>query len=203
MHRYEPSGALHGLMRVRAVHPGRRAHLHAPRTRSPRNRVQLDRAAAVDLSRLRLRRRARQVRRPARQARRLGRGLGPGRGRAEARPSRRPGIDYELNPGEGAFYGPSSNSCCATPSAATGSAAPCRSTSTCRRGSAPIYIDETARSSTPVMLHRAIFGSLERFIGILIEHHAGRLPLWLAPVQAWSRRSSPTPTPMPARCLRR
>jgi len=45
------------------------------------------------------------------------------------------------------------------------------------------YIGEDGNKHTPVMLHRAIFGSLERFIGILIEHHAGNLPLWLAPVQ--------------------
>jgi threonyl-tRNA synthetase len=46
------------------------------------------------------------------------------------------------------------------------------------------YIDDHSNKRTPIMLHRAIFGSLERFIGILIEHHAGRLPAWLAPVQA-------------------
>ncbi|HET9447806.1 MAG TPA: threonine--tRNA ligase, partial [Steroidobacteraceae bacterium] len=46
------------------------------------------------------------------------------------------------------------------------------------------YIDDHSEKRTPVMLHRAIFGSLERFIGILIEHHAGRLPAWLSPVQA-------------------
>ncbi|HEX6611008.1 MAG TPA: His/Gly/Thr/Pro-type tRNA ligase C-terminal domain-containing protein, partial [Hyphomicrobiaceae bacterium] len=46
------------------------------------------------------------------------------------------------------------------------------------------YIDDHSEKRTPVMLHRAIFGSLERFIGILIEHHAGHFPLWLAPVQA-------------------
>ena len=46
------------------------------------------------------------------------------------------------------------------------------------------YIDEDSQKHTPVMLHRAMFGSLERFTGILIEHHAGRLPTWLAPVQA-------------------
>jgi threonyl-tRNA synthetase len=43
---------------------------------------------------------------------------------------------------------------------------------------------EHSQKRTPVMLHRAIFGSLERFFGILLEHHAGRLPAWLAPVQA-------------------
>jgi threonyl-tRNA synthetase len=45
------------------------------------------------------------------------------------------------------------------------------------------YVGEDGARHVPVMLHRAIFGSLERFVGILIEHYAGRLPLWLAPVQ--------------------
>ena len=47
-----------------------------------------------------------------------------------------------------------------------------------------IYVSEDNSKKTPVMLHRAILGSLERFIGILIENHAGALPLWLSPVQA-------------------
>lgn len=46
------------------------------------------------------------------------------------------------------------------------------------------YMDEAGERKRPVMLHRALFGSLERFTGILIEHHAGKLPAWLAPVQA-------------------
>ncbi|MEO6065057.1 MAG: threonine--tRNA ligase, partial [Lysobacterales bacterium] len=46
------------------------------------------------------------------------------------------------------------------------------------------YIDEASQRRTPVMLHRAIVGSMERFIGILIEHHAGSFPAWLAPIQA-------------------
>src|SRR5262249_35633959 len=46
------------------------------------------------------------------------------------------------------------------------------------------YIDEHSNKVTPVMLHRAVFGSLERFTGILIEHYAGHFPLWLAPMQA-------------------
>jgi threonyl-tRNA synthetase len=46
------------------------------------------------------------------------------------------------------------------------------------------YIDEHSNKVTPVMLHRAMFGSLERFTGILIEHYAGHLPLWLSPLQA-------------------
>src|SRR3546814_3184423 len=46
------------------------------------------------------------------------------------------------------------------------------------------YVDEHSQKRNPVMLHRAIVGSMERFIGILIEHYAGSLPAWLAPVQA-------------------
>jgi len=46
------------------------------------------------------------------------------------------------------------------------------------------YIDESSNKVTPVMLHRAMFGSLERFTGIMIEHYAGHLPLWLSPLQA-------------------
>jgi len=46
------------------------------------------------------------------------------------------------------------------------------------------YVDEHGERQVPVMLHRAILGSIERFIGVLIEHYAGNLPLWLAPVQA-------------------
>jgi threonyl-tRNA synthetase len=46
------------------------------------------------------------------------------------------------------------------------------------------YVDEHSQRRHPVMLHRAIVGSMERFIGILIEHHAGQMPAWLAPIQA-------------------
>ena len=68
-------------------------------------------------------------------------------------------------------------------SAGNGNAARFSSISTCRGGSEP-YVGEDGGRHTPVMLHRAILGSMERFIGILIEHYAGRFPLWLAPVQA-------------------
>ena len=53
------------------------------------------------------------------------------------------------------------------------------------------YVDEHSNKVTPVMLHRAIFGSLERFAGIMIEHFAGHLPLWLSPVQAPRNTSTP------------
>jgi threonyl-tRNA synthetase len=68
-------------------------------------------------------------------------------------------------------------------SAATGSAARRRSTSTCRNASAPSTFDKDGEKKQPVMVHRAICGSLERFLGILIESYAGHMPLWFAPLQ--------------------
>ena len=67
------------------------------------------------------------------------------------------------------------------------------------------YVTETSGRALPVMLHRAIVGSFERFIGILLEHHAGALPAWLAPVQAsvlniTGKLRPITPGKLPKRC---
>ncbi|MCG8380638.1 MAG: threonine--tRNA ligase [Gammaproteobacteria bacterium] len=93
-------------------------------------------------------------------------------------------LPFELQLGEGAFYGPkiefSLRDClnrvwqCGT--IQLDFSMPERLGAT--------YIDEDDNRQTPVMIHRAILGSLERFIGILLEHHAGKLPVWLSPVQA-------------------
>jgi threonyl-tRNA synthetase len=94
------------------------------------------------------------------------------------------GLEWAFNPGQGAFYGPkiefSLRDClgrvwqCGTMQVDFSMPG--------RLGA--VYVDEHSRKQTPVMLHRAILGSLERFIGILIEHYAGAFPVWLAPVQA-------------------
>ncbi|WP_419737212.1 threonine--tRNA ligase [Pseudomonas sp. COR18] len=95
----------------------------------------------------------------------------------------RMGIDYRINPGEGAFYGPKLEFVLRD---AIGRDWQC--------GTLQVdlnlperfdigYIDENGERQRPVMLHRALFGSLERFIGILIEHYSGALPLWLSPCQ--------------------
>jgi len=93
------------------------------------------------------------------------------------------GLDYTHNPGEGAFYGPKLEFVLRD---AIGRDWQCGTLQVDlnmpgRLGAA--YIGEDGEKHLPVMLHRAIFGSLERFMGILIEHHAGNLPLWLAPLQ--------------------
>jgi threonyl-tRNA synthetase len=94
------------------------------------------------------------------------------------------GLEYTLNPGEGAFYGPKLEFVlrdsigrdwqCGTLQVDFNTAE--------RLGAA--YIAEDGAKHAPVMLHRAILGSMERFLGVLIEHYAGKFPLWLAPVQA-------------------
>ena len=184
VHRYEPSGALHGLMRVRAFTQDD-AHVFVTEEQLFEESVRGIELLLVDLSRLRLRRRADQVLRPARRS---ASGSDEVWDQAEAalqEATRRRGRRVHAESGRGRVLRPEARVRAAgTPSAGTGSAAPCRSTSTCRAGSARTTSTSTAQKRTPVMLHRAIFGSLERFIGILIEHHAGRLPTWLAPVQA-------------------
>ncbi|HJV73546.1 MAG TPA: threonine--tRNA ligase [Noviherbaspirillum sp.] len=96
---------------------------------------------------------------------------------------RRSGCQYEISPGEGAFYGPKIEY---TLKDAIGRAWQCGTIQV--DFSMPVrlgaeYVAEDNTRKTPVMLHRAILGSLERFIGMLIENHAGALPLWLAPTQ--------------------
>ena len=96
----------------------------------------------------------------------------------------RKGLDWELQPGEGAFYGPKIEFAlkdCLNRVWQLGTIQVDFSMPG-RLGAS--YVAEDSSRQTPVMLHRAILGSLERFIGILIEHYAGLLPLWLAPVQA-------------------
>jgi threonyl-tRNA synthetase len=93
-------------------------------------------------------------------------------------------IEYQLQPGEGAFYGPKIEF---TLKDAIGRVWQCGTIQVDfmmpgRLGAE--YVGEDNARHTPVMLHRAIIGSMERFIGILIEHYAGYFPLWLAPVQA-------------------
>ncbi len=94
------------------------------------------------------------------------------------------GLDFQLNPGEGAFYGPKLEFVLRD---AIGREWQCGTFQVDfvvpgRLGA--VYVAEDSSRRTPVMLHRAIFGSFERFIGILIEHYVGRFPLWMAPTQA-------------------
>ncbi len=181
-HRNEPSGSLHGIMRVRNFVQDD-AHIFCAE-----DQVQSEAAAFIELL----------------QKVYVDFGFTDVLIKLSLRPDKRVGTDeqweaaeaalaaaldaqglaYDLQPGEGAFYGPkiefSLKDC-------LGRIWQCGTLQLdfnlpVRLGAE--YVAEDNTKKHPVMLHRAILGSLERFIGILIEHHAGAMPLWLAPVQA-------------------
>jgi threonyl-tRNA synthetase len=93
------------------------------------------------------------------------------------------GLDYTLNPGEGAFYGPKLEFALCDALGRDWQCGTLQLDFVMPGQLGASYVGEDGARHVPVMLHRAILGSFERFIGVLIEHYAGRLPLWLAPVQ--------------------
>ena len=93
------------------------------------------------------------------------------------------GLPYTLNPGEGAFYGPKLEFILRDAIGRDWQCGTLQVDFVLPERLDASYVGEDNQRHRPVMLHRAIIGSFERFLGILIEHHAGRLPLWLAPVQ--------------------
>ena len=92
-------------------------------------------------------------------------------------------LNYNLNPGEGAFYGPKLEFVLRDTIGRDWQCGTLQVDMNLPSRFGLEYVDENGLKQTPVMLHRALFGSLERFIGILIEHYAGKFPAWLAPVQ--------------------
>ncbi len=93
------------------------------------------------------------------------------------------GLEYTHNPGEGAFYGPKLEFHLRDAIGREWQCGTWQVDLNMPGRLSATYVAEDGNKHVPVMLHRAIFGSLERFMGILIEHHAGNLPLWLAPLQ--------------------
>lgn len=93
------------------------------------------------------------------------------------------GLDYEIAPGEGAFYGPKLEFHLKDAIGRSWQCGTLQLDFVLPERLDAAYIDEDGSKARPVMLHRAILGSMERFLGILIENHAGRMPLWMAPTQ--------------------
>ncbi len=182
VHRYEPSGALHGLMRVRAFTQDD-AHIFVTEDQITAEsvavtRLILDIYQDFGFEDVRIKFSDRPVKRV---------GADEVWDKAEAAlkaAAGAAGIEFGFNPGEGAFYGPKLEFVLRD---AIGRDWQCGTLQVDLNLPARLgahYIDEHSQKRVPVMLHRAIFGSLERFFGILLEHHAGRLPAWLSPVQA-------------------
>jgi threonyl-tRNA synthetase len=182
VHRFEPSGALHGLLRVRAFTQDD-AHIFITESQIAEEALKVnDQILSIygdfgfDDVRIKF---------SDRPDKRIGDDAvwdkAEGALRAALEASGRP---WTLNKGEGAFYGPKLEYVLRD---AIGRDWQCGTVQVDlnmpgRLGA--FYIDEHSNKVTPVMLHRAMFGSMERFTGILIEHYAGHLPLWLSPVQA-------------------
>jgi threonyl-tRNA synthetase len=97
---------------------------------------------------------------------------------------KRAGLEYEINPGDGAFYGPKIDLHMRDSLGRSWQLGTVQLDYMMAERLDASYIGADNSEHRPVMIHRALLGSFERFIGILIEHYAGEFPLWLAPVQA-------------------
>ncbi|WP_150002761.1 threonine--tRNA ligase [Iodidimonas gelatinilytica] len=180
-HRYEPSGAMHGLMRVRAFTQDD-AHIFCTEDQI---RSESEAFSALlfevykDLGFEQVR-----VKFSDRPDVRAGDDATWDRAEAALKDATEAmGLEVELNPGEGAFYGPKLEFVLTDAIGRDWQCGTLQVDFVLPERLDASYVGEDGSRHRPVMLHRAIFGSFERFIGILIEHYAGRFPLWLAPVQ--------------------
>jgi threonyl-tRNA synthetase len=181
-HRYEPSGALHGIMRVRQFTQDD-AHIFctddqiAPETA---RFIKLLSQVYTDFGFPDFR-----IRFADRPEARIGSDDLWDHAEAALREACAiAGVDYELNPGEGAFYGPKLEFVLRDAIGRDWQCGTLQVDPNLPERLDAEYVGEDGARHRPMMLHRAIFGSFERFLGILIEQYAGRFPLWLAPVQA-------------------
>ncbi|MDA8250626.1 MAG: threonine--tRNA ligase [Rhodospirillales bacterium] len=181
-HRYEPSGALHGIMRVRAFTQDD-AHIFCTEAQIAPETVRfVDLLSSIyrDFGFETFR-----VKFSDRPAVRAGSDATWDRAEAALREAcATAGVAYELNPGEGAFYGPKLEFVLRDAIGRDWQCGTLQVDFVLPERLDADYVAEDGARHRPVMLHRAILGSFERFLGILIEQYAGRFPLWLAPVQA-------------------
>ncbi len=181
-HRFEPSGALHGLMRVRGFTQDD-AHIFCTESQIAAETERFCALLASIYSDLGFSDfRIKYADRPDVRA-----GSDAVWDQAEAalmEATAAAGIDVELNPGDGAFYGPKLDFVLKDAIGREWQCGTLQVDFVLPERLGATYIGEDGEKHVPVMLHRAILGSFERFLGILIEDSAGRLPLWLAPVQA-------------------
>ncbi len=180
-HRYEPSGALHGIMRVRGFVQDD-AHIFCTEAQIATETAlfvtmlaEVYRDLGFDGFRVKF------ADRPDNRA-----GDDAAWDKSEAalvEACRLAGVEYELNPGEGAFYGPKLEFVLRDAIGRDWQCGTLQVDTVLPERLDASYVGEDSARHRPVMLHRAILGSFERFLGILIEQFAGRFPLWLAPVQ--------------------
>ena len=181
-HRNEPSGALHGILRVRGFTQDD-GHIFCTEDQIEAEVTAFHRQAMkvysdfgfTDV----------QLKIALRPEPRLGDDATWDKAEGALRAAQRSaGVDWEELPGEGAFYGPKIEYHLKDAIGRTWQLGTMQVDFMMPGRLGAEYVDEHSQKRHPVMLHRAIVGSMERFIGILIEHHAGQFPAWLAPVQA-------------------
>jgi len=181
VHRYEPSGALHGLMRVRAFTQDD-AHIFCTEeqiTAETGAVCQLLLNIYSDLGFDDV-----VIKFADRPERRVGEDSVWDRAESALKAAMESlGLEYAYNPGEGAFYGPKIEFVLRDAIGREWQCGTLQVDLNLPKRLGATYVGEDGNRHTPVLLHRAIFGSLERFIGILLEHYAGVLPFWLAPLQ--------------------
>jgi len=182
VHRYEPSGALHGLMRVRGFTQDDAHIFCTPEQLEDECKTVV--ALIMDIYKdfgfpeVRIKFSDRPEKRIGSDA------VWDMLEGALTTALQHMGYDYTLNPGEGAFYGPKLEFVLRDAIGRDWQCGTLQVDMNLTERFDVTYTGEDGQKHRPVMLHRALFGSLERFTGILIENHAGRFPLWLAPVQA-------------------
>jgi threonyl-tRNA synthetase len=182
VHRYEPSGALHGLLRVRHFTQDD-AHIFVTEDQITEECVRLNEQILSIYSDFGFE--DVRIKFADRPDKRVGADAVWDKAEAALKQAVKvAGLTYDFNPGEGAFYGPKLEYVLRD---AIGREWQCGTVQVDlnlpgRLGA--FYIGPDGEKTVPVMIHRAMFGSIERFTGILIEHYAGHLPLWLAPTQA-------------------
>ncbi len=180
-HRNEPSGALHGLLRLRSFVQDD-AHIFCTE-----DQIQSEVAEFIELlfkvyqvfgfSQV-------KIKLSTRPEKRVGSDdIWDKSEQALADALNQKNLEYELNPGEGAFYGPKVEFSLQDSLGRVWQCGTVQIDFSMPTRLGAVYIDEQNQKKVPVMLHRAIVGSLERFIGILIEEFAGSFPYWLAPIQ--------------------
>ena len=181
-HRYEPSGALHGIMRVRQFTQDD-AHIFCTEDQIASETarfIELLSLVYADLGFPTFR-----IKFSDRPVARIGSDAAWDKAEGALREACEiAGVAFELNPGEGAFYGPKLEFVLRDAIGRDWQCGTLQVDPNLPQRLDAEYVGEDGARHRPIMLHRAIFGSFERFIGILIEQYAGRFPLWLAPVQA-------------------
>lgn len=181
VHRYEPSGALHGLFRVRGFTQDD-AHIFCTEDQITEEAVRVNNLMLsiyedfgfTDIV----------IKFSDRPEKRVGSDEVWDKAEAALRHAgEMAGVKFEYNPGDGAFYGPKLDYVMRDAIGREWQCGTIQADFNLPERLGAVYIDSEGNKRRPVMIHRAIFGSVERFTGILIENHAGHFPLWLAPLQ--------------------